>query len=129
MVVSCSLGGDHRESLCSPSTRTSGKPTAKAATLLVYFLCPFREGPFVHTRSAEITGLLKAWANGDKAALDELAEHVYPEFRRMARRYVRNEGHGNTLQATALIHEVYLRLIEVTNVEFDARSFLRWRRR
>lgn len=85
-------------------------------------MCPFRKGLFVDTRSAEITILLKAWAKGDKAALDELAEHVYPEFRRMARRYVRNEGRGNTLQATALIHEVYLRLIQVTNVEFDARA-------
>ena len=47
---------------------------------------------------------------------------MYPEFRRMARRYMQNEGQGNTLQATALIHEVYLRLIEVTNVEWHARA-------
>jgi len=65
---------------------------------------------------------LKAWGSGDKAALDKLAEHVYPEFRRMARRHLKNEGRGNTLQATALIHEVYLRLVEVTDVEFHARA-------
>jgi len=73
-------------------------------------------------RSAEITELLKAWSNGDKVALDHLAEHVYPEFRRMARRYMKNEGQGNTLQATALIHEVYLRLVDVTHVEWHARA-------
>jgi RNA polymerase sigma factor (TIGR02999 family) len=65
---------------------------------------------------------LKAWGNGDKAALGQLAEHVYPEFRRIACRYMKNEGQGNTVQATALIHEVYLRLVEVTNVEWHARA-------
>jgi RNA polymerase sigma factor (TIGR02999 family) len=65
---------------------------------------------------------LKAWGSGDKAALGQLAEHVYPEFRQMARRYMKNEGQGNTLQATALIHEVYLRLVDVTHVEWHARA-------
>jgi RNA polymerase sigma factor (TIGR02999 family) len=55
-------------------------------------------------------------------ALGQLAEHVYPEFRQMARRYMKNEGQGNSLQATALIHEVYLRLVDVTNVEWHARA-------
>ena len=51
-----------------------------------------------------------------------LAEHVYPELRLMARRYMRNEAVGNTIQATALVHEVYLRLIDVTKVEWQARA-------
>jgi DNA-directed RNA polymerase specialized sigma24 family protein len=62
-------------------------------------------------RSAEITGLLKAWGGGDVAALDRLTELVYQELRRMARRYMRNERDG-TLQATALVNEVYLRLVQ-----------------
>ncbi len=66
--------------------------------------------------SPEITILLKAWSNGDKAALARLAEHVYPELRLMARRYMKNERQANTLQTTALVHEVYLRLIDVTKV-------------
>jgi len=49
-------------------------------------------------------------------------EHVYPELRRMARRYVKNEGQGNTLEATAIIHEVYLRLVDVTHVEWQPRA-------
>ena len=72
--------------------------------------------------SAEITALLKAWSGGDPAALERLAEQVYPELRRMARRYMKNEHPGNTLQATALVHEVYLRLVDVTKVEWRERA-------
>ena len=71
--------------------------------------------------SIEITKLLRAWSGGDEAALGRLAEHVYPELRRMARKYMKNEGRG-TLQATALVHEVYLRLVDVTKVEWNARA-------
>ncbi|WP_260740659.1 sigma-70 family RNA polymerase sigma factor [Tunturiibacter lichenicola] len=73
-------------------------------------------------RSGEITQLLKAWGGGDEAALGRLAEYVYPELRLMARRYMRNEGLGHTLQATAIVHEVYLRLIDVSKVEWKARA-------
>jgi RNA polymerase sigma factor (TIGR02999 family) len=76
----------------------------------------------IDARSAEITDLLKAWGGGDGAALDRLAEHVYPELRRMARRYMKNERQGNSLQATVLVHEVYLRLVDVTQVEWQARA-------
>jgi RNA polymerase sigma factor (TIGR02999 family) len=72
--------------------------------------------------SAEITNLLKAWSGGDPAALERLAEQVYPELRRMARRYMKNERLGNTLQATALVHEVYLRLVDVTKIEWHERA-------
>ena len=71
--------------------------------------------------AGEITGLLKAWNSGDQAALPRLAEHVYPELRPIARRYMKNERQANTLQTTALVHEVYLRLVDVAKVE--------WRRR
>jgi RNA polymerase sigma factor (TIGR02999 family) len=72
--------------------------------------------------SSEITGLLKAWSSGEEAALAQLAERVYPELRRMARRHMRNERQANTLQATALVHEVYLRLVDVTKIEWHARA-------
>jgi RNA polymerase sigma factor (TIGR02999 family) len=70
----------------------------------------------------EITTLLKAWSGGDEAALDRLAERVYPELRLMARRYMKSGDPGNTLQATALVHEVYLRLVDVTKVELRERA-------
>jgi len=65
---------------------------------------------------------LKAWGGGDEAALGRLAECVYPELRRMARRYMKDEAQGNSLQATALVHEVYLRLVDVNNVAWQGRA-------
>ncbi len=70
----------------------------------------------------EITCLLKAWAGGDQSALARLTERVYPELRLMARRYMKDEAQDNSLQATALVHELYLRLVDVTNVEWNARA-------
>ena len=72
--------------------------------------------------SAEITTLLKAWSAGDPAALEQLVGQVYSELRLMARRYMKNERLGNTLQATALVHEVYIRLVDVTKVEWRERA-------
>jgi RNA polymerase sigma factor (TIGR02999 family) len=66
--------------------------------------------------------LLKAWSGGDPAALARLAQQVYPELHVMARRYMKNERLGNTLQATALVHEVYFRLVDVTKVEWRERA-------
>lgn len=89
---------------------------------LLYFFYPRENGPSIDAHSAEITKLLKAWGGGDEAALARLAEHVYPELRRMARRYMKNESPGNTIQATAIVHEVYLRMVDVTQVEWQARA-------
>src|SRR5438309_3150287 len=72
--------------------------------------------------ATEVTGLLKAWGDGDQAALDRLAAKVYNELRRIARRYMRNERAGNTLQTTALVNEVYLRLVDVKNVDWQQRA-------
>jgi RNA polymerase sigma factor (TIGR02999 family) len=72
--------------------------------------------------SAEVTGLLKAWSTGDEGALERLAAVVYQELRRMARQYMRNERPGNTLQTTALVNEVYLRLVDVKNVDWQHRA-------
>jgi RNA polymerase sigma factor (TIGR02999 family) len=71
---------------------------------------------------ADITNLLKAWSGGDPAALNELSKQVYDELRRMARRHMKGERRDNTLQTTALVHEVYLRLVDVTNVEWRQRA-------
>lgn len=72
--------------------------------------------------SAAVTGLLKAWTGGDVAALDQLIPVVYQELRRMARRYMRNERAGHSLQTTALVNEVYLRLVEVDRVNWQDRA-------
>ena len=71
--------------------------------------------------SPEITALLKAWGSGDAAALDQLTPLVYDELRRLARRYMRNERAGNTLQTTALVNEAYLRLVDAQRVGWQDR--------
>jgi RNA polymerase sigma factor (TIGR02999 family) len=72
--------------------------------------------------TAEVTGLLKAWNNGDPTALDRLAAILEGELRRIARRYMKNERPGNTLQTTALVNEVYLRLVDVKDVDWKHRA-------
>ncbi len=61
----------------------------------------------------EITRLLVAWRDGDRAALDALTPFVYEELRRLADRYMRQESGPQTLQATALVHEAYARVATV----------------
>jgi hypothetical protein len=58
----------------------------------------------------EVTSLLQAWSAGDEQALDKLAPIVYQELHRTAHRYMAREHTGHTLQTTALVNEVYLRL-------------------
>jgi RNA polymerase sigma factor (TIGR02999 family) len=71
--------------------------------------------------STDITGLLKAWGQGDQAALEQLTPLVYAQLRAQARRYMRNERSGVTLQSTALVHETYLRLIDARDVDWRDR--------
>lgn len=72
--------------------------------------------------SSEITQLLHAWRGGDQLALQQLMPVVYEELHRMARRYMAREKDGHTLQTTALINEVYLRLVEVDQVQWQDRA-------
>jgi RNA polymerase sigma factor (TIGR02999 family) len=62
--------------------------------------------------TVEVTVLLRAWSQGDPAALEQLTPLVYQELHRMARRYMRQERAGNTLQTTALVNEAYLRMVD-----------------
>ena len=64
----------------------------------------------------DITGLLVAWGGGDREALDRLVPLVYQELRRLARRQMRRERPGDTLQTTALVNEAYLRLVDYERV-------------
>ena len=68
------------------------------------------------------TELLRAWSQGDGSALDRLVPLVYEELHRLARRYMRQERPDHTLQATSLVNEAYLRLIDVNRVEWRDRT-------
>src|SRR6202171_6872025 len=78
-------------------------------------------GPMADAQTSETTILLRAWAEGDRAALEQLTPRVYRELRRIAGHLMQNESPGRTLQTTALVHEAYLRLIDVTNVNWEHR--------
>lgn len=73
-------------------------------------------------RSAhDVTGLLCAWSAGDEQALEHLAPLVYSELRRLARRYTAGERSGR-LDATELVHEAYLRLLDIRNISWRDRA-------
>jgi RNA polymerase sigma factor (TIGR02999 family) len=69
-----------------------------------------------------ITELLRAWGDGDDAALEQLTPLVEAELRRLARGYMRRERRGHTLQATALVNEVFLRLTDAQRVRWQDRA-------
>jgi DNA-directed RNA polymerase specialized sigma24 family protein len=67
------------------------------------------------------TALLLAWSRGEQAAFEALVPIVHEELRRLARQYMRRERPGHTLQATALVNEAYLRLIQVKRFRWQNR--------
>jgi RNA polymerase sigma factor (TIGR02999 family) len=71
--------------------------------------------------AADITRLLKAWGRGDEEALDQLMPLVYTQLRAQARRYMRDERSGLTMQTTVLVHEAYLRLTRAEDVDWHDR--------
>ena len=74
------------------------------------------------TSKTHITGLLVAWSGGDREALDHLMPLVHDELHRQAARYLGRERRGHTLQPTALVNEVYLRLVDQTKVKWQNRA-------
>ncbi len=69
-----------------------------------------------------ITDLLRSWSAGDPAAGEAVMPLVYQELRRIATAYARGERADHTLQATAIVHEAYVRLIEHNGIEWQSRS-------
>ncbi|HEV7990847.1 MAG TPA: ECF-type sigma factor [Gemmatimonadaceae bacterium] len=69
-----------------------------------------------------MTALLIAWSEGDSAARDEVVRVVYAELRRQARRALRREAAGHTLQPTALVHEAYLKLVDQRPIRWHNRA-------
>jgi RNA polymerase sigma factor (TIGR02999 family) len=69
-----------------------------------------------------VTQMLANWRNGDSAALNELLPMIYDELRQLAAGYLRRESAGHTLQATALVNEAYLRLVDQTQVNWQNRA-------
>jgi RNA polymerase sigma-70 factor, ECF subfamily len=70
----------------------------------------------------DVSILLRAWTDGDQSALDKLTPIVYDELRRLARHYMSMEHTGHSLQATALVNEAYLRLVDYTRMQWQNRA-------
>jgi RNA polymerase sigma factor (TIGR02999 family) len=84
----------------------------------------FPRAESIVSETGEITTLLVRWRGGDEAALERLMPLVYDELRRLAERYMRAERPDHTLQATALVHEAYVRLVGVEAAWQDRVHFL-----
>lgn len=70
----------------------------------------------------DVSTLLRAWSEGDQRALDKLAPIVYDELRRLAGYYLNRERAGHSLQATALVNEAYLRLVDYKRMRWENRT-------
>jgi RNA polymerase sigma factor (TIGR02999 family) len=70
----------------------------------------------------DVSKLLRAWSGGDQTALERLTPIVYRELHRLARRYMKGERPGHSLQATALVNEAYLRLVDYNRMQWQDRA-------
>lgn len=70
----------------------------------------------------DITALLKAWSDGNQAALEKLTPIVYKELHRLAGRYMKGERPGHSLQTTALVNEAYMRLVDYKRMKWQNRA-------
>ena len=82
----------------------------------------YNDPPMSESRPPDVTGLLRAWAGGDREALDRLMPIVYGELRRIARARMLRERSNHTLEPTALVNEAYVRLIDLRRVQWQDRA-------
>jgi RNA polymerase sigma factor (TIGR02999 family) len=73
-------------------------------------------------RTHDVTALLIQWRGGEEAAIEQLLPLVHGELRRLARRHMAGESPGHVLQATALVNEVYIRLVDIRRVQWQDRA-------
>ena len=78
--------------------------------------------PLKTSAQEEVSTLLQAWTDGDRAALEKLTPIVYEELRRLARHYMSRERRGHMLQTTALVNEAYMRLVDCTRMQWQNRA-------
>jgi RNA polymerase sigma-70 factor (ECF subfamily) len=82
----------------------------------------FSGGQMKGSQPAEVTRLLRDWRDGNRDALDQLMPLVYDELRRLARRQMRHQAPGHTLQTTAVVNEAYLRLVDQPGIDWQDRA-------
>ena len=92
------------------------------ATLKAYEAHGFVRRPLLDTQQGEITLLLAKWKDGEPGAFNHLVPLVYPHLREVAASYIRREKNPGVMQATSLVHELYLRLLGQKKTEWEDRS-------
>jgi len=70
----------------------------------------------------DVTRILKEWRKGDQEALDRLLPLVYEQLKRMARAWLRGERRDHTLNTTAMVHETYLKMVDINQVQWEHRA-------
>lgn len=90
-------------------------------SIQVYLLSSTLRSRMQRHPTQDVTTLLRAWTDGSGSALDQLLPVLYQELRRTARAYMRRERSGHTLQTTALVNEVFLRLVDIHQIQFRDR--------
>jgi RNA polymerase sigma factor (TIGR02999 family) len=76
----------------------------------------------VNDKPQEISVILKDWSGGNRASADVLLTLVYDELRKIAGKYLRKERSGHTLQPTALVHEAYMKMIDISDINWQDRA-------
>jgi RNA polymerase sigma factor (TIGR02999 family) len=105
--------------IAQTDVKTGHRPTRLRSADAAPMLCSVKRA-MASPRS--VTALLTDWSRGDSAALDQLLPLVYAELRRIAARQLRGERANHTLQPTALVHEVYVRLVDQREVDWHSRA-------
>ena len=72
--------------------------------------------------TSDVTGLLIKWQQGDEAAMEQLMPLVYTELHHLAKRHMHRERPDHTLNATALVHEAFLNLVDQSQISLESRS-------
>jgi RNA polymerase sigma factor (TIGR02999 family) len=81
-----------------------------------------RSSQTTESNTQDVSTLLRAWSGGDQNALEKLTPIVYEELHRLARRYMRRERPGHSLQTTALVNEAYTRLVDYKRMQWQNRA-------
>src|ERR1700729_3681155 len=81
-----------------------------------------RAGQHSDAETGDVSKLLLAWSGGEQSALDKLTPIVYEELHKLARRYMRRERPGHSLQTTALVNEAYTRLVDYKRMQWQNRA-------
>jgi RNA polymerase sigma-70 factor (ECF subfamily) len=81
-----------------------------------------REAQLGEPAGGDISRLLRAWSDGDQSALERLTPIVYDELHRLARRYMKRERPGHSLQTAALVNEAYMRLVDCERMQWQNRA-------